>query len=82
MWQGKYMPLKNWEVHYGVIHNPAIYSGSGDSVVDTETRLQDGRSRIRIMVEKRDFSLFQNIQAGSVADASSFSVRICILSQV
>lgn len=76
------MPLKNWEVHYGIIHKPAIYLGSGDSVVGTETRLQAGRSGIRIPVEKRDFSLLQNIQTGSEADASSSSVLISILSQV
>ena len=51
------MPLKDWEVHYGVIHKPAICSGNRDSVVGTEFRLQAGRSVIRIPVEERDFSL-------------------------
>jgi hypothetical protein len=76
------MPLKNWEVQYGVIHKPAICSGSGNSVVGTETSLQAGRSGIRIPVEERDLSLFQNIQTGSEADAASFSVRIAVLSRV
>ena len=82
MRSGKYVPLKNWEVHYGVIHKPAICSGGGDSVVGTETRLQTGRSGIRIPVGERDFSLFQNIQTGSEDDAASFSVRIGVLSRV
>jgi hypothetical protein len=79
---GKYVPLKNWEVHYGVIHKPAVCSGNRDRVVGTEIRLQAGRSGIRIPVEERDFSLFQNIQTGSEADAASFSVRIGVLCQV
>jgi hypothetical protein len=76
------VPLKNWEVHYGVIHKSAICSGNGDSVVGTETRLQAGRSGIRIPVEERDFSVFQNVHTGSEADAASFSVRIGVLSRL
>jgi hypothetical protein len=82
MRSGKCVPVKNWEVHYGVIHKPFICSGSRDSVVGTETRLQAGRPVIRIPVEERDFYIYQNIQTGSEADAASFSLCIGVLSQV
>jgi hypothetical protein len=67
MRSGKYVPLKNWKVYYGVTHKPAICSGSRDSVFGTENTLQAGRSGIRILVEEIYFSLSQNIQTGSEA---------------
>ena len=78
---GKYVPLKNWEVYYGVIHKPAICWGSRNGVVGRETRLQAGRSGIGIPVKERDF-LFSKISRPAEADAAFLSVRIVVVSRV
>jgi len=80
-WPGKYVPLKNGEVYYGVTHKPAISSGSRDSVVNRETMPQAGRFGIRIPVEKREF-LFSKISRLTEADAAFFSVLIGVVSRV
>jgi hypothetical protein len=50
------------------------YSGSQDNVVSTETRLQAGRSGIRILVGPRDIFLLQNVQISSGAQPDSYSI--------
>lgn len=47
---------------------------------NTETRLRNGRSGVRIRVGEIDFSFLQNVQTRSEADTASYSVGTGVLS--
>jgi hypothetical protein len=59
----------------------SVHLSSRDRIVGRGTTLPPGRSRVRISIGTRYFSLLQNVQTGSGTDPASYSISSWVLSR-